>query len=86
MQSKAFPEIFAVGVSNFKESFIGIGKLEGQWNSVVKNVGLMFEGKPLQAHKEAMPFMKGPALMSIGHGGYTWVDLGNMHLDNELAI
>mmetsp|Transcript_161055 Transcript_161055/g.296747 ORF Transcript_161055/g.296747 Transcript_161055/m.296747 type:complete len:423 (+) Transcript_161055:72-1340(+) len=80
LQSQKTPEIFAVGVSNFKESFIGIGKLEGQWNSVAGNAAAFLDGKPLKKHTEAMQFMKLPPMTLIGHGskGYGYLDCNNL--------
>jgi len=80
LQSTAFKEMFAVGVSNVKEPFIGMPKLEAQWNSVATNVVAMLAEKPLKKHQEGATFMKLPALVLIGHGptGYGYLDFDNV--------
>jgi len=66
LQSSAQPEIFAVGVGDVKESFVGIAKLEAQWKSVVKNVQAHLKGGSMKPHKEGSPSMKNPPLIHIG--------------------
>lgn len=80
LQSKACPELFAVGVSNAPAPFIGMPKLEAQWKDASANVVAMLSGKPLKKHKEGAPFMKLPPLVIIGHGskGYGWIDFNNV--------
>jgi len=75
LQSEACPEIFAIGVHNIDEGFIGMAKLNGQWDSVAANVKAQLEGKPLKLHKEGMPQMKVPPLLFIGHGKGGWASL-----------
>jgi len=80
LQSNACKEIFAVGVSNIKEPFIAMPKLEAQWNSVATNVIAMLAGRPLTKHEEGAKFMKLPPLVLIGHGpsGYGFFDFNNV--------
>lgn len=80
LQSKVCAEIFAVGVSNVKEPFIGMPKLEAQWNTATTNTVALLEGKPLTQHKEGASFMKLPPLIVIGHGpkGYAILDFDNV--------
>lgn len=80
LQCKTCKEMFAVGVSNVKEPFIGFVKLEAQWTSVANNVAAFLSEKSLKAHKEGMPFMKLPPAILIGHGpkGYGFFDFNNM--------
>jgi len=80
LQSEVSPEIFAVGVSNVIESFVGMPKLEAQWQTVTSNVQATLTGKPLKPHKEGAPFMKLPFMVTIGHGstGYGWWDFNSL--------
>lgn len=75
LQSEGFAEIFAIGVHNIDEGFIGMVKLDAQWNCVTANVKAQLEGKPLRPHKEGMPNMKYPPLLFIGHGQGGWASL-----------
>lgn len=79
MQSKACPEIFAVGCSNVPE-WVGMPKLEQQWKDATANVAAMLGGKKLKPHKEGLPFMKLPVALVLGHGpkGYAYLDFNNM--------
>jgi len=80
LQSTVAKSVFAVGVSNVKEPFVGMPKLEPQWISVCSNIVLNFAGKPMKKHSEGMPFMKLPPLTLIGHGpsGYGFIDCDNV--------
>jgi len=80
LQSTAANEIFAVGVSDVKEPFVGMPKLEAQWNSVTANVIAMLAGNPLKKHNEGNKFMKLPPVVVIGHGpkGYGYLDFNNL--------
>jgi len=80
LQSTACKDVFAVGVSNVKEPFINMPKLEAQWNSVAANVIATFAEAPLQKHVEGAKFMKLPPLVVIGHGpkGYGYIDCNNV--------
>eukprot|EP00928_Gymnodinium_smaydae_P030109 TRINITY_DN22469_c0_g1_i1.p1 TRINITY_DN22469_c0_g1~~TRINITY_DN22469_c0_g1_i1.p1 ORF type:complete len:434 (-),score=58.38 TRINITY_DN22469_c0_g1_i1:260-1369(-) len=72
LQSEVHPEIFGIGVCNIDESYVGMAKLNGQWDDVASNVKAHLSGKPLKPHKESMPFMKVPPLLFIGHGKGGW--------------
>jgi len=72
LQSEVHPEIFAVGVSNRDEGFIGIGKLEKQWTSAANNVKAMLTGTTLKKHAEGVPFMRRPPLVLVGRGKGGW--------------
>jgi len=80
LQSKAYKGIFAVGVSNVKEPFIGMPKLEAQWNSTVSNVVALLDEKPMKPHKEGATFMKLPPVVMIGSGpkGYVFIDFAQV--------
>lgn len=80
LQSRSCSNVFGVGVCNVNEPFIGMPKLEGQWNSVANNVACLLAGKPLKPHKESVPFMKLPPLVAIGDGatGYGFFDFDNL--------
>lgn len=80
LQSTTCKEMFAIGVSNVKESCVVMPKLEAQWNSVTANVIATLAGKPLKQHKEGAMFMKLPPLVLIGHGpkGYGFIDFNNV--------
>jgi len=80
LQSTVYKDIFAVGVSNVKEPFIGMPKLEAQWNSVTANIIASAKGKPLTKHQEGAKFMQLPPLVLIGHGpkGYGYFDCDNV--------
>lgn len=80
LQSKSCKEIFAVGVSNVKEPFIAMPKLEAQWNSTVSNVLALLGGKPMKPHKEGATFMKLPPVVMIGSGpkGYVFIDFAQV--------
>jgi NADH dehydrogenase FAD-containing subunit len=80
LQSRACPEIFAVGVSNAPAPFVGLAKLQTQWEDAAANVVALLSGKPLKKHKEGAAFMKLPPLVLVGHGprGYGWLDFGNL--------
>jgi len=80
LQSVGHKEIFGIGVTNFREPFIGFPKLQGEWESVTRNVQAMLAGKPMKPHKEGMPFMKLPPALLIGHGpkGYGYLDFSNV--------
>jgi len=80
LQSKACPEVFAVGVSNAPEPFVGMAKLDAQWTSVAGNVVAMLANQPLKQHKEGASFMKLPPVVLLGHGpkGYGFLDFANL--------
>jgi NADH dehydrogenase FAD-containing subunit len=80
LQSVSQKELFAIGVSDVKEPFIGMPKLEGQWNSATANVSAMLAGKPLKKHEESAKFMKLPPVVNIGNGdtGYSYIDFNNV--------
>jgi len=80
LQSEGSKDVFAVGVGNAKASFIGLAKLEGQWKDASKNVMAHLHGKPLKAHKEAMPVMKTPPMLavSVGKGGWASFDFSQL--------
>jgi len=80
LQSTVSKGIFAVGVSNVKEPFVGMPKLEAQWNSVTANIIANFAGKPMKKHTEGMGFMKLPPVVTIGHGptGHAFIDFDNV--------
>mmetsp|Transcript_56249 Transcript_56249/g.158544 ORF Transcript_56249/g.158544 Transcript_56249/m.158544 type:complete len:405 (+) Transcript_56249:94-1308(+) len=66
LQSTACKEVFAVGVADVDEGFIGMPKLEQQWKDVAANAAAVLAGKPLKVHKEGMPFMKRPVAVTLG--------------------
>jgi len=80
LQSKTSTGVFAVGVSNAPEPFIGMPKLESQWNSVTANIIAQLAGKPMKKHVQGMAFMKLPPVVSIGHGpsGHAFIDFDNV--------
>lgn len=80
LQSKACPQVFAVGVSNAPEPCVVMPKLEAQWTSVAENVVAMLANQPLKQHKEGASFMKLPPVLLLGHGpkGYGWIDFANL--------
>lgn len=87
LQSKACPEIFAVGVSNAPEPFIGIPKLDAQWTSAAGNVVALLANQPLKQHKEGASFMKLPPLVLLGHGskGYAFLDFANLPMPLKIC-
>eukprot|EP00929_Paragymnodinium_shiwhaense_P068684 TRINITY_DN3458_c0_g1_i3.p2 TRINITY_DN3458_c0_g1~~TRINITY_DN3458_c0_g1_i3.p2 ORF type:complete len:322 (-),score=75.86 TRINITY_DN3458_c0_g1_i3:403-1368(-) len=80
LQSTAAEDIFSIGVGDNKESFVGFAKLEAQWKTVTANIKAKLAGKQMKAHKEGLPFMKGPPLVVVGHGphGYAMFDFDNL--------
>jgi NADH dehydrogenase FAD-containing subunit len=73
LQSRDQPSIFTVGVGDNKESYIGIAKLEAQYNDVAANIKAYFAQKPMKPHKEGAPFMKNPPWLPIGVGKDAWL-------------
>lgn len=80
LQSVKSEKVFAMGVSNVDEPFIGMAKLEAQWTCVASNVAALLSEKPLKPHKEGNTFMKLPPMVLIGHGpeGYGFMDFSNL--------
>mmetsp|Transcript_56226 Transcript_56226/g.131698 ORF Transcript_56226/g.131698 Transcript_56226/m.131698 type:complete len:408 (+) Transcript_56226:55-1278(+) len=76
LQSEAYSEIFAIGVGNSKDPWIGIPKLTAQWETVAANVIAQAAGKDMKEHVEGNPTMVRQPMLLIGHGpnGYGHLD------------
>mmetsp|Transcript_78423 Transcript_78423/g.205818 ORF Transcript_78423/g.205818 Transcript_78423/m.205818 type:complete len:420 (-) Transcript_78423:33-1292(-) len=68
LQSTAHREIFTIGCGDADEKCVQVPKLQKQAQDVAQNVGLLLAGKPLKAHKDAMPWMLRAPSVKIGHG------------------
>merc|ERR1740121_48254 len=84
LQSTTCPEIFAVGVSNVDEPFIGIPKLEGQWKSAAANTKALLSGKAMKKHTEGNPGMKLPPVIQIGRGKGGWANMDFSNLPGSV--
>merc|ERR1719329_1658432 len=78
LQSSSCEEVFGIGVTDVKECFIGVPKLEAQWNTVAANVHALLTKGKMVAHKEGMPSMtRAPVVkIGVGQGGWTLLDFG----------
>mmetsp|Transcript_100834 Transcript_100834/g.280881 ORF Transcript_100834/g.280881 Transcript_100834/m.280881 type:complete len:419 (-) Transcript_100834:389-1645(-) len=82
LQSKAHKEIFTIGCGDVDEGFIAARKLQNMAKDTAVNVAAFLAGKPMKAHKDAMPAVTRPPMIKIGHGpgGYMWFDMDMMPL------
>jgi len=71
LQSTVCSEMFAVGCSDIP-GFTNIPKLQGQWQTVAKNIVAQLRSSPLTQYKELEPQMKHPPLVLLGLGKNGW--------------
>jgi NADH dehydrogenase FAD-containing subunit len=72
LQSCEHPAIFAVGVGDTKDPFVGFVKLEGHWNCVAANIKAHLADAKMKPYKEAAPNMTSPPVIFYGTGKGAW--------------